>query len=612
MRTKTQMSQKTSNSTKADPVRSSRSFTHQHSHPVLQLHQQLGNQAVQRLLQSGHIQAKLTVGQPNDKYEQEADRVADQIMRMPDPAIQREIKDLDEDELEQGKIQAKPLATTITPIIQRLCQGREEALQRQPTKEIEKDEEDEEKKRLQAKEMPGQTPDVSHELEGTINSLRGGGQALSPSDRNFFEPRFAQDFSQVRIHYDPTAAKVARSINAKAFTTGKNILFGAGEYSPNTSEGKRLLAHELTHVLQQNNSQVIQRQRSTPRSDSLVKIDALFVGRMTWLALKMRDKAEAALLQLKGLHSKVGWQQQAAQFIVSIASAGLGVLIGGGVGGKIFSAIALSSASSFLSSSIKPQSLTISRFITKVKDQINDYLLAPKVGVLERLKAAKPEDKVELNKVVALLSKSKVKEIENISQELAMSAFLAGSKGALNISYRAYAPDLSKRSGNLSHKSLKWYKGLGRHVNFHVPGLQSLLSGTGYTKGMTYLESVYQGKKVRDVNLPDIRIGVSLRLPAKNISASDDYFHCAGHFYKGGNVKGCRTTGHMVLYSFSYFGGKLMTCRSGLCNSVKNYKQSVVDHNYLWSDSWFNYYYKSDVADKALAFALNETLPKPR
>ena len=251
MRTKPQMSQKTSNSTKADPVRSSRSFTQQHSHPVLQLQQQLGNQAVQRLLDSKRIHAKLTIGQPDDKYEQEADRVADQVMRMPDPAIQRDINDLDEDELEQGKIQTKPLATTITPAIQRLCPGCEEELQLQPTEEIEKEEEDEEKKRLQAKEMPGQTLDVSHELEGTINSLRSGGQVISSSDRNFFEPRFAQDFNQVRIHTDTRAAYVARSINAKAFTTGKNILFGAGEYSPNTSEGKRLLAHELTHVVQQ-------------------------------------------------------------------------------------------------------------------------------------------------------------------------------------------------------------------------------------------------------------------------------------------------------------------------------------------------------------------------
>ena len=67
----------------ANSVSSQRSPTPQYSHPVLKLQQQIGNQAVQRLLKSRHIQAKLTIGAPNDKYEQEADRVADQVMHAP-------------------------------------------------------------------------------------------------------------------------------------------------------------------------------------------------------------------------------------------------------------------------------------------------------------------------------------------------------------------------------------------------------------------------------------------------------------------------------------------------------------------------------------------------
>lgn len=224
--------QKIQNSARSKPVSSNPTTMPQNSHPVLQLQRKIGNQAVQSLVQSLRIQAKLTVGAPNDKYEQEADRVADQIMRMPEP-------------IAIG--QAPSSAPKQTPAIQRLCTECEDELQRQSLEEID----EEEDKMLQAKEMSGQTPEVSSELEGTINSLRGGGKPLSPSDRRFFEPRFGQDFSQVRIHADTKAAETAKAVNARAFTLGKNIVFGSGEYSPETGRGRQLLAHELTHTIQQ-------------------------------------------------------------------------------------------------------------------------------------------------------------------------------------------------------------------------------------------------------------------------------------------------------------------------------------------------------------------------
>jgi hypothetical protein len=73
---------------------------------------------------------------------------------------------------------------------------------------------------------------------------------LPDAVRSFFEPRFGQDFSKVRVHTDSRAARSARDLNARAFTLGRDIVMGAGQYSPGTSEGKRLLAHELTHVIQ--------------------------------------------------------------------------------------------------------------------------------------------------------------------------------------------------------------------------------------------------------------------------------------------------------------------------------------------------------------------------
>jgi hypothetical protein len=81
--------------------------------------------------------------------------------------------------------------------------------------------------------------------------LRAPGQPLDAGTRAFFEPRFAQDFSRVRVHTDAKAAESARSVNALAYTVGRDVVFGAGQYAPQTSEGQRVLAHELTHVAQQ-------------------------------------------------------------------------------------------------------------------------------------------------------------------------------------------------------------------------------------------------------------------------------------------------------------------------------------------------------------------------
>ena len=78
-----------------------------------------------------------------------------------------------------------------------------------------------------------------------------GGQPLPKSVQNFFEPRFGYDFSQVRVHTDTRAAKSAQAVNARAYTTGRDIVFGAGQYKPQNSEGKWLLAHELAHIMQQ-------------------------------------------------------------------------------------------------------------------------------------------------------------------------------------------------------------------------------------------------------------------------------------------------------------------------------------------------------------------------
>ncbi len=172
------------------------------------------------------IQPKLTVNQPGDSYEQEADRLAEQVMRMPEPAS---------------------APSTL--------------LQRQAN-------EDEGEERLQAWASPGRTPQITPQLQTRIDSLRGGGQSLPQSARSFMEPRFGYDFSKVRIHADAQAAQTARALNARAYTLGRDIVFGVGQYAPGTHEGKRLLAHELTHVVQQRISTGLPLQRQPARTQS--------------------------------------------------------------------------------------------------------------------------------------------------------------------------------------------------------------------------------------------------------------------------------------------------------------------------------------------------------
>ena len=197
---------------------------------ILFLQRTVGNQAVQRLMKSGALQAKLRIGQPGDKYEQEADRVADEVMRMPEPEMQRQVE-----EEEEEILQTKPLVDQITPLVQRQV------------------EEEDEEEMLQAKSREDATSEVPNDLESHINAIKGGGRPMAESERAYFEPRFGYDFSQVRVHTDAQAAESARGLNARAYTVGQDVVFGKGEYSHGTYERRRLMGHELTHVIQQQN-----------------------------------------------------------------------------------------------------------------------------------------------------------------------------------------------------------------------------------------------------------------------------------------------------------------------------------------------------------------------
>jgi hypothetical protein len=310
---------------------------------ILRLQKAAGNRAV-----TGLIQAKLTVGGAGDRYEQEADRVAEQIMQMGKSAnlqmgrwangplgaqlgmgVQRQE--------EEEEVQTKPLAATITPIVQRqeeeeeevqtkplvqrqeeeeeevqtkpLVQRQEEEeeevqtkplVQRQEEEEeevqtrplVQRQEEEEEEvqtrplvQRQEEEEEEVQTkPLVQRQeeeeevqtkllaqraqadgsfqagpgLENRLAAQKGGGSPLPAGLRASMEPRFGADFSGVRVHTGGEAAQLNRTLNSKAFTHGQDIYFRSGEYSPETRSGQKLLAHELTHTLQQGVAQRIQ------------------------------------------------------------------------------------------------------------------------------------------------------------------------------------------------------------------------------------------------------------------------------------------------------------------------------------------------------------------
>lgn len=174
------------------------------SDPWVNVQQTVGNQGVQRWA----TDSKLTMGGVDDRREREADRVAERVLRAPASAAE----------------------TTVDP--------------------------------TGSTERPSGVDPVTAQR---IRSLQGGGRPLRGSVRSFFEPRFDSDLGGVRVHTGPSADEAARAVDARAFTVGRDVVFRAGAYRPDTRSGTRLLAHELTHVVQSEHGDVVRR---TPDGNS--------------------------------------------------------------------------------------------------------------------------------------------------------------------------------------------------------------------------------------------------------------------------------------------------------------------------------------------------------
>ena len=187
--------------------------------PVAAAH---GNQAhLRRLAVGGRpLQAKLTIGAVKDPLEHEADTAADRVMGMADPEVVR---------------------STGPAALQRKCAACEE-------------EEKPVRRKTAGGDMAGEAapPEVGQVLSTP-------GRALDPATHEFMASRFGTDFSDVRIHTDARAARSAEAVGARAYTVGNNVVFGAGQYDPAGEGGRRLLAHELAHVVQQDAAPAVRR-----------------------------------------------------------------------------------------------------------------------------------------------------------------------------------------------------------------------------------------------------------------------------------------------------------------------------------------------------------------
>ncbi|MEC4811789.1 MAG: DUF4157 domain-containing protein [Scytonema sp. PMC 1069.18] len=217
---------------------------------ILQLQRQYGNRYVNRVLQQTRqlqtpIQAKLTLGAVGDKYEQQADRVAKQVVN-------------------QIQTSRSP-STTQTASVQRDMMPEEDELRMKPVDTIQRegvlDEENE--LGINAVVQRSTTVDrgaITSDLEASIQQARGSGQPLPDNIRQPMEQAFGADFSGVKVHTDTQSDQLNQAVQAKAFTTGQDIFFRQGEYSPGSSAGQQLLAHELTHTIQQTGGMQLKRQ----------------------------------------------------------------------------------------------------------------------------------------------------------------------------------------------------------------------------------------------------------------------------------------------------------------------------------------------------------------
>jgi|GEM_PF-1906392 len=179
------------------------------------------------------IQAKLNIGEPNDKYEQEADDTASKVVQQINSPTQDKSVQKQESMEEEDELQMKSISNI----------QREESMEEEDELQM--------KSLVQKRENFG-GGEASTDLESSIQSARGSGQSLDTGLQAKMGQSMGADFSDVKVHTDSQSDQLNKSIQAKAFTTGQDVFFRQGAYDPSSRGGQELIAHELTHVVQQN------------------------------------------------------------------------------------------------------------------------------------------------------------------------------------------------------------------------------------------------------------------------------------------------------------------------------------------------------------------------
>ena len=213
------------------------------------------------------VQAKLTIGEAGDKYEQEADRVASQVVKQinsPEAAKSSQGQSVQRQEEPEEELQRQPSISEIQRVplpleVQREAMPEGEELQAMSI--------------LQRREAIA-GGEATTDMESAINSARGSGQPLEAGLQQSMGQAMRADFSGVKVHTDAQSDQLNQSIQAKAFTTGQDVFFRQGAYDPGSRGGQELIAHELTHVVQQNGGAVQRSLFDSPQKSSASPIQA--------------------------------------------------------------------------------------------------------------------------------------------------------------------------------------------------------------------------------------------------------------------------------------------------------------------------------------------------
>jgi len=228
------------------------------------------------------IQPKLNIGKPNDKYEVEADRVADKVVNKTStnseplffsPVATFQKRHIQKQE-ETEAIQEKPIAQSITPLVQLETADEDTVQEKCATCESEdtlqkKDNEDEETVQTKAETQPKPLADLGNRIQQS----RGNGKPLDQPTLSKMEQGFGTDFSNVRFHTDSQSESMNSDLGARAFTNKNDIFFNKGEFNPQSKDGQTLLAHELTHTIQQGAS--VRMKPDVQKADSVLDMAEL-------------------------------------------------------------------------------------------------------------------------------------------------------------------------------------------------------------------------------------------------------------------------------------------------------------------------------------------------